>query len=84
MHYGLQYEDDEETFYEDRLHKVIQLTPCSSVINTSSFNGNTEIDVEFLNDFLDIGVYHFGGPNWGSSHEFGTTASLLCAGYILK
>jgi len=39
MHYGLQYEDDEkdfkleEDFYAERLHKVIQLTPCAGIVN---------------------------------------------------
>jgi len=52
MHYALQYEDDEETFYVDRLHKVIQLTPCAGVVNKSHFTNEIDIDVEFLNDFL--------------------------------
>ena len=84
MHYGLQHEDDEETFYVDRLHKVIQLTPCAGVVNMSNFTNEIDIDVEFLNDFLGMGVYHIGGPNWGSIDEEGTTANLLCNGYKFK
>ena len=33
MHYGLAYGDLEETFFADRLNKVIQLTPCNGVVN---------------------------------------------------
>jgi hypothetical protein len=62
---------------------VIQLTPCSGVVNSSTFTNEIDIDVEFLNRFLEAKVYHVGGPNWGTIDEPGTTASNICLGYQL-
>lgn len=43
---------------------MIQLTPCSGVVNVDEFTHGIEVDVSFLQMFLALGVYHVGGPDW--------------------
>lgn len=63
----------EEDFFEPRVHKVIQLAPCSGVVDISYFTDGVEVGVELLLGLVQAGIYYIGGSDWSTKLE------LICA-----
>lgn len=59
MHYALAH--DEEDFYADNLHKVIQLAPCFVAEHPDWLIPIYDYSVA---TFRENGIYAYNGPNW--------------------
>ena len=56
----------EEDFFEPRVHKIIQLAPCSGVVNTLEFSAGVEIGVDTLLGLIQAGIFYIGGADWNT------------------
>ena len=54
----------EEEFFEPRVHKIIQLAPCSGVVEVLEFTAGVPVGVELLLGLIQAGIYYIGGANW--------------------
>ena len=54
--------DLEESYFVDRVLKVMYLAPCS-IIDPSAFSG-FPIPIDFWGFLIQNGVYNLGGPGW--------------------
>ena len=51
----------EESFFEQRVEKAIQLAPCTTLVNFEYFTGGIPITAEHVAMLYDTGFTHFGG-----------------------
>jgi len=56
----------EEEFFEPRVHKIIQLAPCSGVVEVLEFTAGVPVGVELLLGLIQAGIYYIGGADWNS------------------
>jgi hypothetical protein len=56
----------EEDFFEPRVHKIIQLAPCSGVVDISYFTDGVEVGVDMLVGLLQAGIFYIGGSDWSA------------------
>ena len=56
----------EESFFVHRVHKFIQLAPCSGVVNTLEFSSGVEVGVDTLFGLIQAGIFYIGGDDWNS------------------
>ena len=64
MHYGLAHK--EESYYADKIKKVVQLAPCSVSTGIPNKDGKPDIPTYEATDwnYQDMGIFNVGGPNW--------------------
>ena len=51
----------EETYFEDRLLKVMMLAPCTVIYPHAV---GVVLPTQFWAGLISQGYYHFGGPGW--------------------
>ena len=74
-HYALSGEE-EEAYFVNRLHKIIQWSPCPGVLDLLAFSGGVPVPVELFISFLENGIYRIGGPGFME-----TILPAICAAY---